>query len=207
MDCLDVLLSIFHLWWGGWDQIIPPAADVVVEVDQGELVSSTELTQDCLHGLDGLRRNLREERFMLPAYESFFLTCDHRQIVTSVISTWALLLGSEGNSNTPGWSPAKVCQFLKPFSDTICYLPNSSLRTTEFSLIYNTNLSCCKSIWFHLILPWMGMKVSWWVSLSDQLSAYLEADCLSWSIFFNRLKYLSLNIFFLFYELCCLNNP
>lgn len=90
MDCLDVLLSIFHLRWGGWDQIISPAPDVVVKVDQGELVSSTQLTQYCLHGLDGLRRNLREDRFMLPAYESLFLAGDYRQIVTCGISTWAL---------------------------------------------------------------------------------------------------------------------
>lgn len=74
-------------------------------------------------------------------------------------------------------------------------LPHSSLRPTGFSLISEINFSSCKSIWFHLILPCLDMEVSWWVSLSEKLFAYLEADYLSWSIFSCRLKYLILTFF------------
>lgn len=52
----------------------------MVEVNKGELISSTELTQYCLHGLDGLRRRkLRKDEFKLLVAESMFLTCDYRQ--------------------------------------------------------------------------------------------------------------------------------
>lgn len=56
----------------------------MVEVDKGELISSTELTQYCLHGLDGLRkRHLREDEFMPPVAESIFLTCDYKHKAAS----------------------------------------------------------------------------------------------------------------------------
>lgn len=83
-----------------------------------------------------------------------------------------------------------VYMALKNLQWYMIYKPlNSPLSTAKLFLVSNKNLSCCKFIWFHLILPWVGVNISWWVSHLEQVLAYLEADYVSSSLFFCRLNY------------------
>lgn len=66
-DVLDVLLGVFDLDGRPWDQFLVPAAHVVVEVDNAEVVVDGQVVQDGLHGLHGLCKKRRDVSFCAAA--------------------------------------------------------------------------------------------------------------------------------------------